>query len=72
MDMCYSGASVIAHRWTRDYLVYMRTEVAKFLEAGGSLIDAYNIDQTAYRDLDTFDDLAGLNSDRIYRAMEFE
>lgn len=59
-------------RWTRDYLVYMRAEVAKILDASGSLIDAYNIDQTDYRHLDTFDELAGLNSDRIYRAMEFE
>ena len=59
-------------RWTRDYLMYMRAEVAKILDAGGSLIDAYAIDQSAYRHLDTFDELAGLNSDRIFRAMEFE
>jgi len=59
-------------RWTRDYLMYMRAEVTKILDAGGSLIDAYAIDQSAYRHLDTFDELAGLNSDRIFRAMEFE
>lgn len=62
----------VVTRWTRDYLMYMRAEVAKILDAGGSLIDAYSIDQTAYQHLDTFDELAGLNSDRIYRAMEFE
>lgn len=59
-------------RWTLDYLVYMRTEVGRILDEGGSLIDAYNIDQNAFRQLDTFDELAGLNADRIYRAMEFE
>lgn len=59
-------------RWTLDYLVYMRGEVARILEEGGSLIDAYGIDQRAYRQLDTYDELAGLNADRIYRAMEFE
>ncbi len=42
------------------------------LEAGGFPIDAYGINQSAYRHLDTFDELAGLNADRICRAMEFE
>jgi glyoxylase-like metal-dependent hydrolase (beta-lactamase superfamily II)/rhodanese-related sulfurtransferase len=59
-------------RWTLDYLTYMRGEVGQILADGGSLIDAYKIDQRAYRHLDTYDELAGLNADRIYRAMEFE
>lgn len=59
-------------RWTRDYLTFMRGEVGQILIDGGSLIDAYKIDQRAYRHLDTYDELAGLNADRIYRAMEFE
>jgi len=59
-------------RWTLDYLIYMREQVGAILDDGGSLIDAYNIDQNAYRHLDTFDELAGLNADRIFRAMEFE
>ena len=58
--------------WTLGYLEHMRAEVGGILERGGSLIDAYEIDQSAYRHLDTFDELAGLNADRIYRAMEFE
>ena len=58
--------------YTHDYLQYMRSEIAKLLDDGGSLIDAYAVDQSMYRHLDTFDELAGLNSDRIYRSMEFE
>ncbi len=58
--------------YTRDYLLYMRREIAKILDDGGSLIDAYKVDQSMYRHLDTFDELAGLNADRIYRSMEFE
>jgi len=58
--------------WTIGYLTYMREQIGKILDEGGSLIDAYRIDQSAYRQLDTFDELAGLNADRIYRAMEFE
>lgn len=59
-------------RWTLDYLTFMREEIGVILDNGGSLIDAYNIDQSDYRHLDTFDELAGLNADRIYRSMEFE
>ncbi|MFK7856272.1 MAG: MBL fold metallo-hydrolase [Granulosicoccus sp.] len=59
-------------RWTRDYLVFLRGEIAKILDGGGSLIDAYNIDQSDYRHLDTFDELARLNADHVYRSMEFE
>lgn len=58
--------------WTYDYLVYMRDAVNEILDNGGSLLDAYSIDQSKYAHLDTFDELAVLNADRIYRAMEFE
>ncbi|MBX2836821.1 MAG: MBL fold metallo-hydrolase [Gammaproteobacteria bacterium] len=62
----------VVETWTIDYLKYMRQEIGKILEDGGSLIDAYNIDQSVYAHLDTFDELAGLNADRIFRSMEFE
>ena len=59
-------------RYTRDYLQFLRDEVSQILEEGGSLIDAYAIDQSQYKHLDTFDELSGLNADRMYRFMEFE
>ncbi len=59
-------------KWTIGYLGFMRETIGELIENDGSLIDAYNIDQSAYQHLDTFDELAGLNADRIYRAMEFE
>ncbi len=62
----------VVKKWTIDYLQYMRSEIGEILDNGGSLIDAYKIDQSAYSHLDTFDELSGLNADRIYRAMEFE
>ncbi len=58
--------------YTHDYLQYMRREIAEILDSGGSLIDAYKVDQSMYRHLDTFNELAGLNADHIYRSMEFE
>jgi len=62
----------VVDKWTRGYLEHMREQIGALLDDGGSLIDAYQVDQSAYSHLDTFDELAGLNADRIYRAMEFE
>ncbi len=59
-------------KYTVDYLKYMREQVAQVLDDGGSLIEAYKIDQSAYQHLDTFEQLSGLNADRIFKEMEFE
>ena len=59
-------------KYTRDYLAYMRAEIQKLIDKGGSLTDAYKIDQSAYEHLDTFEILALQNAGRIFRAMEFE
>jgi rhodanese-related sulfurtransferase/glyoxylase-like metal-dependent hydrolase (beta-lactamase superfamily II) len=59
-------------KWTRDYLVHLRKQVAEVIRNGGSLDDAYQIDQSAYLHLHTADELARSNAGRVYRAMEFE
>ena len=59
-------------KWTRDYLVHLREEVAEVIKNGGSLDDAYKVDQSAYLHLHTADELARSNAGRVYRAMEFE
>lgn len=59
-------------RYTQDYLAYLRDEVARILEEGGDLNDAYDIDQSDYSDLDTFDELALKNAGRLYRMMELD
>ncbi len=58
-------------KYTRDYLMYMREQIGKIVEEGGSLQDAYAIDQSAYAHLPTFKILAKQNAGRIFRAMEF-
>ena len=58
--------------WTRDYLVHLRAKVAEVIKRGGSLDDAYKVDQSAYMHLHTADELARSNAGRVYRAMEFE
>lgn len=58
--------------WTRDYLVYLRGKVGEVIQNGGSLDDAYQIDQSPYQHLHTADELMRSNAGRVYRAMEFE
>lgn len=59
-------------KYTKDYLLYMRSEVEKVLEEGGDLNEAYAIDQSAYAHLHTFKPLHLRNAARIFREMEFE
>lgn len=59
-------------KWTKGYLQHLRARVAEVIEQGGSLEDAYKIDQSAYLHLHTADELARLNAGRVFRAMEFE
>lgn len=59
-------------KYTYGYLSYMRNTVTEILDEDGTLQDAYEIDQSAYSHLDTFDELAKQNAGRIFRAMEFE
>jgi hypothetical protein len=58
--------------FTRDYLVYLREKVGEVLDEGGTLTDAYNVDQTPYAQLETYDELARLNAGRVFAQMEFE
>lgn len=59
-------------KYTKGYLSYMRGKIAKIIENGGELGDAYKIDQSAYEHLDTYEFLALRNAARIFQAMEFE
>jgi glyoxylase-like metal-dependent hydrolase (beta-lactamase superfamily II) len=56
--------------YTQSYLIYLRDEIAAILEDFGGLSDAYEIDQSAYQHLDTFDELALKNVGRLFRQME--
>lgn len=59
-------------KYTVDYLRFMRSEIGALIENGATLEDVYSIDQSAYRNLDTYDELARLNASTIFRQMEFE
>lgn len=59
-------------RYTKDYLVYLRGKVQKLIDGGGSLQDAFEIDQSPYAHLDTFGELAKRNAGRVFEQMEFQ
>lgn len=58
-------------RYTKDYLVFLRGEVRKLIDRGGTLKESYEIDQSAYSHLDTYEQLAKRNAGRVFVAMEF-
>ncbi len=59
-------------RFTQGYLVFLRREVVKILDDDGDLDDAYAIDQSAYSQLDTYEELAAKNAGRLYQMMEMD
>ena len=59
-------------RYTRDYLLHLRAVVGELLEAGGELKDAYYVDQSKFKKLDTFEQLAKRNAGMVFQQMEFE
>jgi glyoxylase-like metal-dependent hydrolase (beta-lactamase superfamily II) len=59
-------------RYTRDYLVYLRGKIREHLDKGGNLKGAYYVDQSPFKHLDTFDELAKRNAGRVFEKMEFE
>ena len=59
-------------KYTKDYLIYVRERVGALIENGDLLEQAYDIDQSPYRHLDTFKELSKRNAEQTYRHMEFE
>lgn len=61
-----------ATRDTYDYLVNLRTQIGALIDAGGDIIAAPTIDQSAWSDLDQFAAMAGRNAQATYEQMEWE
>jgi glyoxylase-like metal-dependent hydrolase (beta-lactamase superfamily II)/dienelactone hydrolase len=59
-------------KYTRDYLVYLREKIGAMIEDGGTLQDAYEIDQSPYMHLPTAEFLAKRNAGQVFQSMEFE
>ena len=57
---------------TRAYVAFLREEVGKIIDEGGTLQDAYELDQSQYEHWHTYWELAARNAGRVFEAMEFE
>ena len=58
--------------YTKDYLVHLRKEVAAVIEDGGSMLEAYEIDQSDFMHLPTAEFLSKRNAGQVFQMMEFE
>jgi len=56
---------------TRGYLEFLRGKVGEVMKKGGSMNDAYNIDQSPFAYLDTYHDLYKRNAGMVFRELEF-
>ena len=62
-----------ARKDTREYLVYLREEISNSLNRGDTLLDAVEkIDQSRFKYLANFDQLASRNANQVYLEMEKE
>ena len=59
-------------KYTKDYIVYIRTKVLEILDDDGDLSDVYNIDMKVYQHLDTFKELSKQNLSTLFKQLEFE
>jgi glyoxylase-like metal-dependent hydrolase (beta-lactamase superfamily II)/rhodanese-related sulfurtransferase len=59
-------------KFTKGYLTYMSKKVKKVLDDGGTLSDAYKIDQSQFRDWGTYRELHLRNAARIFNHLEFD
>lgn len=60
----------VVRRATFDYLQLLWRASEGVLDAGGGLMEAYAIDQSAYAHYDTFDELAVKNAGRVFQQVE--
>lgn len=58
--------------YTKDYLVFLRTEILKVLDNDGGLNEALQIDQSKFSHFKTYNELHKQNVDKLFRVMEFE
>lgn len=61
-----------AQRDTRDYLSNLRDAMRAYIDEGGDIIGAVEVDQSDFADLDQFDSLARRNAQTVFEQMEWE
>jgi len=62
----------VAQADTRDYLTNLRARIGEHIDAGGDIIGAVEVDQSAFAYLDQFEALARRNAQTVFEQMEWE
>lgn len=57
---------------TYDYLIYLRTMIGRILENGGAIEEGIAVDQSMFKHLAVFEQIAKRNAQNVYMQMEFE
>jgi len=57
---------------TYDYLMFLRSSVAEFIENGGDIADISSINQSRFDYLYNYKTLAGRNAQQVYTELEWE
>ncbi len=57
---------------TYDYLVHLRKAVKAHLDGGGDMIGSVDVDQSAFKHISLFDQLAKRNAQAVFAELEFE
>jgi len=70
----HGKATTLAHarKDTYDYLVFLRSAVAEFMDSGGDMSDIGSLDQSSYHYLLNHETLAGRNAQQVFTEMEWE
>ena len=62
----------VVRHGTVGYISHLREQIGAHLDAGGTLADAYYVDQSPFAGADTFEELATKNAGQVFEEMEFE
>ncbi len=70
----HGHATTLEHatRDTYDYLMNLRAQIGALIDAGGDIMAAPQVDQSAFSYLEQFDSLAGGNAQTAFQQMEWE
>jgi hypothetical protein len=63
---------MVIEKFTKDYLLHLKSSVEKLLDEDGALSDIYDIDSSEFKNFGLFRQLNNLNLEKIFKKFEFE
>ena len=63
---------MVIEKFTKDYLLHLKSSVETLLDEDGALSDIYDIDSSEFKNFGLFRQLNNLNLEKIFKKFEFE